>query len=242
MSATAFLGASAPAWSAIAAWVAVGLGLVAATYAARQAREARSLRKEQARPYVVVYTDSSPAGWTWIDLVIKNFGRTEAVDVRVSVEPKPQTAAGGGPHRDVSIPESIPVLVPGQEWRTFWDGTHVRDGSALPIRHRATVQFENSSGERFVAAFDLDFGPIYARTMIDVYGEHDAARALRDIRDTLASWKESGGGQGLRVFSRDGDARDERAANEWEKQLAEHEAQPQTPHATPEDIPDSEDG
>jgi hypothetical protein len=223
MGALAFLQTSPSAWSATAAWVAVALGVVAAVYAARQAREARILRKEQARPYVVVYTDSSPAGWTWIDLVIKNFGRTAATNVQVSVEPKPQRAAGRDP--DVSIPEAIPVLVPGQEWRTFWDGTHVRDGSGLPPRHRATVAFQNSLGERFSDAFDLDFGATYERTMITVYGEHDAAKALHDIRDTLASWKESGGGQGLRIFSRNGDTRDKRDADEWEKRRAEDEAE-----------------
>lgn len=221
MSTPAFLHTSPSAWSAIAAWAAVVLGVVAAIYAARQAREARRLRKEQARPYVVVFIDSSPAEWIWVDLVIRNLGRTAARNVRVSVDPSPRRAAGTDP--EVPIPARIPILVPGQEWRTFWDGTHVRDGSELPRQHTATVRFEDSTGEEFGETFELDFGPLIDRTMINVYGQHDTAKALRDIKDTLASWKETPGGQGLRVFSRDGDARDARDRAEWDRRQAEHE-------------------
>jgi hypothetical protein len=56
--------------------------------------------------------------------------------------------------------------------------------------------------------------------MVVTYGLHDAAKALRDIRDMLSEWKERGGG-GLRVFTRDGDARDTRDIEEFRKRQQE---------------------
>jgi hypothetical protein len=74
-----------------------------------------------------------------IDLVIKNFGKTVARNVRATISPPAQRAAGDGSDPDLAIPDAIPVLVPGQEWRTFWDMTHARYRSELPALHRATV-------------------------------------------------------------------------------------------------------
>jgi hypothetical protein len=220
MSAT-LLHISNPAWTALAAWAGVGLALLAGLVAFFQFREARRLRLEQAQPYVVAFIDESPADWSAIDLVIKNFGTTAATKVRVTINPAPQRAADTE-NKDVWIPKSIPVLVPGQEWRCFWDMTQPRLRAGLPDHHTATVEFCDSRSKVLDPyEFDLDWEPITQRATVMVHGSHQAAQALRDMRDTLAGWKESGGG--LRVFARDGDARDERAVEARKQREAQVE-------------------
>ena len=172
---------SNPAWSAIAAWagVAIALGavVVAGLLANSQLGEARRLRQEQALPYVAVFADESAADWTAIDLVIKNFGKTAAKDVRVSIDPAPQRAVGGT--EDVWMPTSIPVLVPGQEWRTFWDATQARLKSNLPDHCTVEVEFSDSRGKRLdPLTFDLDWQPLTQRGMVVAYRMHHAAKAL----------------------------------------------------------------
>lgn len=79
----ALLELPADAWSALAAWSAVLLAMVAGFIARGQLRETRRLREEQAQPYVIVFAETSEAGQWVVDLVVKNFGTTAAKDVRV---------------------------------------------------------------------------------------------------------------------------------------------------------------
>jgi hypothetical protein len=220
----AIIGMSASTWSALAAWAGVALASFAGAVAYRQLGEARRLRAEQAQPYVVIFTELSAAGSWVIDLVVKNLGSTAATNVRVRIDPPAERAAGGQGISEVQIPDPIPVLVPGQEWRTLWDTGIARADSGLPDRHMATVAYDDAHGRKsFEFAFVLDWATIKARDVVTVYGTHQAAEALREIRSTLARWNETGAG-GLRAYTRDGDARDERARAEWEKRRAQEES------------------
>jgi hypothetical protein len=170
-------------WTAAAACgtflVALGAGITAAF----QLGEARRLRLEQAQPYVVVFLEAGPAGDIWVDLVVKNFGVTAATDVRVEITQLDHV---------LEVPASIPTLVPGQEWRTLWDGIHRRKDVALPSEYRAAVTFRDSRGrESFDATYLLDWETL-RRTSVTVYGTHDAAEALIEIN------KKVGGGRSQR--------------------------------------------
>jgi hypothetical protein len=103
-------------WSALAAWVAVLVGIatvvVAGRYAkqqvdkaqeqVREAREARldqerqaqeaietqvRIAEEQAQPNVVLYTEMNPSAKQFIEIVVKNFGTTPAYHVKASFDP-----------------------------------------------------------------------------------------------------------------------------------------------------------
>jgi hypothetical protein len=221
MTAPTLLHISNPAWTALAAWAAVGLALLAGLVAFFQLREARRLRAAQAQPYVAIYTEENAAVWTAIDLVIKNFGATVAMDIRVAIDPAPQRAAGGS-IEDVWTPQTIETLVPGQEWRTFWDTTLGREESELPSRYDAKLVFADTNGAQFNYAFVLDWEPLTKRGAIVASTPHDGVQALEAIRDTLAGWRENAAG-GLRVVARDGDARDERAVEARKQREAQVE-------------------
>lgn len=103
-------------WSALAAWVAVAVGIVTVVVAGRyakqqvekaqdQVREAREARldqerqaqeaidiqvriaEEQAQPNVVLYTELNPSAKQFMEIVIKNFGTTPAYHVKATFDP-----------------------------------------------------------------------------------------------------------------------------------------------------------
>ncbi len=59
--------------------MAVALGAAVPAY--RAVRESRNLREDQARPFVVVTLEPSGASRHFLDLVVRNHGKTMARDV-----------------------------------------------------------------------------------------------------------------------------------------------------------------
>jgi hypothetical protein len=215
------LGLPAEDWSAIAAWFTAAVAVAAAVAALRQVLEARRLRAEQAQPYVVAYLEESGVS-KFIDLVIKNLGSTAATAVQVQMQPEPERALARD-HPDFSplLPDSFPVLVPGQEWRTLFDTTMARAESDLPRRYDATVRFKDSRGRgSFQFTYVLDWSLIIDRASVTIYGIHEIAKAVRDISKVVARWQEGAATKGLAVYVRDGDARDARTREQFEERTA----------------------
>ena len=71
-------------WTGLAACITAAVAIGAAIIGRNQLSEARRLRKEQAQPYVVVFLSQIEGDAQHMDLVIKNFGKTAATDVRVA--------------------------------------------------------------------------------------------------------------------------------------------------------------
>jgi hypothetical protein len=214
-----FWGMSAGGWTALAGVCGVLLALGAAVVGGWQLKEARRLRIEQAQPYIAVYADASPAGSWVFDLVIKNFGRTPATNIRVRIEPTLQRTAPGD--KTVALPAVIPTLVPGQEWRTFWDTQLARQDSSLPSSYAVEARFSDATGKReYRLGFELDWEATTHRDVVDVATLHDAAKALQDIRELLKKAIPAGA---LNVMSRDGDARDARERTAEEQRTRERE-------------------
>jgi hypothetical protein len=214
-------GIDAEEWSASAAWSTLLVALVAARVAYGQLQEAARLRREQAQPYVVAFMEPSVADQVHVDLVLKNLGATAALDVQVRVDPQPRRAEQPGLSEALELPATLPVLVPGHEWRAFWDSIHQRKDSGLPDVHEAVVTFGDSTGERYAYRFVLDWGPVSQRGYLVTYNLHHAASALRDIRSEVKKWRD--GPKGVQVWVRDGEARQERLR----EQLAERRSPPE---------------
>jgi hypothetical protein len=235
-----FTGIDAAQWSAAAAWLTAIVAVIASIAAFRQLGEARRLRLAQAAPYVVAYMELNPTSQVMVDFVVKNLGATAAIDVQVVLEPPLRRTAGaeGEESEPVQIPTSIPVLVPGQEYRTLWDSAITRHGTTLPDRHEAVVTFKDSRGEasdpfRFV----LDWGTLWDRHLVTQRGVHDVAEALRGINKTVRGWSEGVGAKGVGVYVRDGDARDQRARAAQEERLARRREETAAPETLADDPP-----
>lgn len=217
----------------ITAGVAVGtlvVAVIALLYAKRQIDEARSARRqakdlelERAQPYVVAYSEPSGATPVIIDFVVKNYGATAARDVRIEIDPWPVRTDGTPEGERMGIPDVIPVLAPGQEWRAMWDSGIQRKGSGHPDRHVGTVLYKGIDDADRSSELVLDWGVYKTRRWVEVYGAHDAAKALRDMRTIMKKWNESIHG-GLAVYLRDADVRDEAERAEREEWLAQNDA------------------
>lgn len=167
----------ADVWSAIAYWVTAGIALAAAIFAFKQVQEARRTRERQTQPNVVAFADINPEDWHWLDVIVKNFGQTSAYSVHLDFDPWPTVMPWEHPLTGdrvtrLLLPE-IPVLAPGQEWRTSWDTGEERAKAerdrevveqakglisadfekSLPddvgMRFEGHVTFEDSEGRRY---------------------------------------------------------------------------------------------
>lgn len=204
---------SSGGWTALAACVTAAVAVIAAVIGRGQLREARTLREAQAQPQVVVYLDESGNHPTQIDLVIKNFGATAATDVRVTFSDSLESA---NLKRPIKVPALIPVLVPGQDWRAYWDFTEARVKAKLPTHYTATVEFNTAVRREkpYAYTFDVDWQPVIDRGFINVYTMHDLAESIDRIRTRLDGWGDFSGG--LKVVTRDGDKKDQRMIDELE--------------------------
>lgn len=221
--------------TAIAAVLTFVVALVALLYAREQINEAAQAREltkelevERAQPYVVVYSEPSGATMAIVDLVIKNYGATAARDVRVKIDPWPVRTTGSPEGERVGIPDIIPVLAPGQEWRAMWDNGVQRRDSEHPDRHEGVVTYLGIEDAERSSPIVLDWSIYSSRRWVVMYGEHDSAKALREIQKTMGKWSEGVRG-GLAVYSRDGDAKDERSRAEQEAWLEDHAESPVAP-------------
>lgn len=215
-----FLDISDGGWQAIAAWVGLLLIAVAALVAFFQLQLGQRLRAEQAQPYVVIYAEHNEAHPHFIDLIVKNFGATAARDISITIDP-PLKRSAGGEIEDVKGPSLIRTLVPGQEWRTFWDSTIHRAELNMPSRYTATIEFNDTRGRRLGPyTFDLDWDQIMDRGWIETFGMHQLAEAVREARDLL---KNRGDHQHMRVLAYSGEEHDKREREFWEKRRQERE-------------------
>jgi hypothetical protein len=229
------LGLPAEDWSALATWSAVIIGAGGGLIAFRQLRQTQELRFEQAQPYVVAYLAATPNEAVIFDLVVKNFGATAATDIAVQVTPPPLRAIDKDDPNNpgLIVPDLIPTLVPGQEWRTIWDSGIARYDSDLPSRYEATVSFADSRGKRHDYAYVIDWRTLYDTEHATSYGIHHAAKALREISTVMGKWTEGAAGR-LSVVVRDGEARDRRERERRDARRAERSSQP-----PPDDPPGS---
>jgi hypothetical protein len=199
--------------------------VAAALYARAQVREARDLREEQARPFVVVDFDISAP--PTIRLAISNIDKTVARDVRVRIDPPLQSSLDKDGDRRADLRmlnEPIPMMPPGKVYSTLFD-VFIHDD--LPGRYEATVSYRGDRGREYppeTYPLDLslygDLEPEWQKTIKDLHEE------LRKIGGTLERWSASGGG--LLVLSREDQRRrheEGRArAEQWRRETAERQA------------------
>lgn len=136
-------------WLAWAAWAAIVLGIIALVVINHQLGRSRQLATEQSRPHVGVLMEPHAADWHVIELVVRNFGKTAAYNVRFSFTNPPTVAEyenssdGYAEVVELQLPSEIPVLAPGQEWRLVWDSALDRAeiGGGIESRFTGTVTY-----------------------------------------------------------------------------------------------------
>ncbi|SON62254.1 hypothetical protein MSIMFI_03775 [Mycobacterium simulans] len=177
------------------------------------AAQAQRTRDEMAQPTVVMYAEPNPTDWQLLEVVIKNFGSTPAYEVTPTIEPPLQSLPNnlsGGELYEIPIPPMIPILAPGQEWRTLWDSAVERKEAERQIRneiikdwpggpptgtdfdplvaermprtlHTGKVTYRDSRLQLHETKTILDFNLLKGSLRVKTYGIHDIAKKY--VRD-----------------------------------------------------------
>lgn len=215
-----------PMWTDIAqVWVLVAqlvILSVAAVVAWWQVGEARRLREQQSRPFVVI--DFEVDG-VLIFLVISNLGTTLARDVRFTIDP-PLTSAIENRLSDLKIlQEGAPTLAPGKVIRTLFDTGIQRKPENLPDTYRVVARYADQERRRtFEETMDLDLGIYWNLSTIERKEVHDIHKTLVEIRDVLKKWT-SGSGALRRVSPEEEQAEIERRLAAMEERRRRREGE-----------------
>jgi hypothetical protein len=197
-------------WLAIAAWAAVALAVVVLFYVNRQLKANRQLKTDEIRPQVAMFMEPHAADWHVIELVVRNFGQTAAHDVRFQFV-KPPTVAVYEDHVDdaapdvaeLDLPSELPVLAPGQEWRTVWDSQLSRDqlGGAIRSRFDGKLTYFDSprpegdkrgsrfwnKRQEFESKVCLDWATLQPAQRLELMTTHDLAKREKQKLELLRS-------------------------------------------------------
>jgi hypothetical protein len=183
-----FLGITALAWQAISTIVAAAAFIVALVIGWWQLVAAQKVRKEQARPYIVVDILPGLASVKLLDLVVTNIGKSPAFDLTITFDPTPERAGEVGQFtlKDARIlKEPTPMFAPGREFRMYFDHSVDRYQSDLPMSFKVATKYRDSDNEWYTETATIDFDIHRNSAYIEVYGVHDGVKTLKDIAKTL---------------------------------------------------------
>lgn len=196
-------------WSTLAAGVTAAVAVAAAVFAFFQVLEARTVREDQARPFVIVDIQPSVVWQNILNLTVENIGKTLARDVRIAFDPPLRSSMKDNDlSNSLMLTEGIPSMPPGRRVTALFDLSHDRLSAGLPLRFRAEVSCKDAHGrkqESLGYTIDLEF--LYGLEQVTEYGTHQIADALRKIEKNVAKW--TGRGGRLAVYTRDEDALNE---------------------------------
>jgi hypothetical protein len=195
-------GMSAGAWTAVAAWLAVVVGIAALVYAWRQYQRARDDAAELMQPNVAMFMEPSASDWHLVELVVKNFGRTAAYGIRFEFANPPTVGKYESAYEDeyvdiaeLNLPAEIPYLAPTQEWRIVWDSALDRRelGEAIGSRfHGALTYYDEpkpdgnrDSRNEFRSTAVLDWGTLHPVERLQLLTTHDLARQEKQKLELL---------------------------------------------------------
>jgi hypothetical protein len=175
--------------------------IVAAIFAWRQVKEARELREEQNRPFVVVDFDCEQGYMMYLEVV--NMGTSLARDVNIEIDPPLESAIDIEVGKLKMLNEGIATLAPSKKLRTFFDMSFRRnqDRPDLPMNYVARVRYSDEKRKRsFDETLNLDMDQYMHMHTVTRHGLHDIYGQLEKIRKVVEKWGWSGG-RGLVTMS-----------------------------------------
>jgi hypothetical protein len=180
-------------WAAVAAWAAcatVLIYVVIGLFAWRQVHEARKLREEQARPFVIV--DFEPGFLVY--LTVENLGRTMARDVSIHFDKPLESTLPGRRELDESplFREPIPALPPGKKIRILFDQFNARLNAGLPLTYDVKLRYRGPAGRKeWEHPYRLDLG-MYLGSQLPPKGIPELVAEVENLRKEIEKWKGSG--------------------------------------------------
>jgi hypothetical protein len=174
----------------------LGVLLIAALVAGWQVLEARRLRLERNRPFVVVDFDIDMSKGYLIFFEVANTGTSLARDVQIGVDPPLESAIDIDVGKLKMLNEGIATLPPGKKLRTFFDMSFRRneDRPDLPMTYTATVHYADEKRTReFTETYDLDLDQYMNMQFVTSHGVDDIYDEIKRTRKVMEKWGWSGG-------------------------------------------------
>lgn len=200
--------------SEISAAAAVGglvVAVVVAIFAWVQVKQAKRLREEQARPYVIVDIDFRGVG---VNIVIQNVGATPAYDVQVTFDKSLETTMTRRKHLNevATFTRPIPMIAPGRAIHVPFDRMPERlKRDDLPTEYVATVEYRDSRRWKTCETYPFDLAT-YEDTLVPKKGLPEVARAIEELNRSFKSIKTH---DAMRVLTSDHDRKDRRESREY---------------------------
>lgn len=185
-------------WAALGTCVGAVVAIAAAVFAGWQVLELRSTRERQTQPNVVAFTRPNAKVYSFLDLVVANYGLTPAYHVKLHVPPLTVSPylndVTGKQVTKLHIPEEIAVLAPGQEWRTMWDAATERYSRRheLGSRFEGFVSFQDSRKNKFQNPAILDWNTHFDTRYVGDSPDESAkaiTEKLGEVASVLKSYK-----------------------------------------------------
>jgi hypothetical protein len=180
-------------WTAVAAWATcatVAIYIVLGLFAWRQVHEARKLREEQARPFVIV--DFDPGFLVY--LTVENLGRTMAREVSIRFD-KPLKSSLSVPREIDETPlfrEPIPALPPGKKIRVLFDHFDGRRNAGLPLTYNVELRYRGPVGRKeWSDEYLLDLG-MYLGSQLPPKGIPELVTEVENVRGEIERWRRDG--------------------------------------------------
>lgn len=161
--------------------------IIAAVVGWYQVREARRLREQQIRPFVVIDFEVEPDLTVYLE--VSNLGSSLARDVRIQIDPPLESAVDVDVADLKMLREGIGTVAPGKVYRMFFDQGFRRVETDLPMNHIATLIYTDETGERrFKETLNLDLDQYKAMQFIKEGTVHDLYKQLQAINKTMEKW------------------------------------------------------
>lgn len=158
--------------------------VVTAVYARTQIVEARRLRREQTRPFVVPSVAIEQR--EMLVFVLENLGGRPAIDVHVRFDKGPFSTIGGIEELRL-LREPTPTMVPGQRFRVHWEigFNALADDYPHPKSYNVAVSYHDPDGTPYGPEMHLLDFRIFDGQATGLRGLSDIARTLEQIRQKL---------------------------------------------------------
>ena len=189
------------AWTALAAWVALVVVVIALVYLWRQFLKARDRKAELTQPNVTMFMEPSSTDWHLVELVIRNYGQTPAYGLRFEFANPPTVARYESSYDDnivdivpLNLPAEIPYLAPAQEWRMVWDSALDRKqlGESIASRFDGAITYYDqptsggkAAGKKFRNSTVLDWATLPPVDRMELLTTHDRARQEKQKLELL---------------------------------------------------------
>ena len=106
--------------------------------------------RERNRPYIIFDWDLDR---DWLCAILKNIGKTPALNVKVLVDESMKCIGGGPPS---FIDKTIPFMAPGHELKDIIDIVYDFFKNNTTPSYRVTIEYENMEGQSFKETILID--------------------------------------------------------------------------------------